>query len=209
MKKLFLLLMFISCIAYAQKGMYAPTVNIIGGALPQDSIDARIKYTDTTWFRSSLSKSGLLEYSDFYTFTLASTRAGLLVADSTKWNAKVNVADSNTVGVAHYVTPTNINTSLSGKVAYTDSTTVFYTPTQAKTNVLYADSSSVAGTAKKYITPTMVKALYLPLGGGTITGSISPTDSTTSVILKSSDGKKWKLRVMTNGTLHADSTGLN
>lgn len=42
-----------------------------------------------------------------------------------------------------------------------------------------------------------------------IQDSMTATDSTTSVILKSSDNVKWKIRVSTNGTVSADSTGLN
>ncbi len=43
----------------------------------------------------------------------------------------------------------------------------------------------------------------------TLGGSLTATDSTTSVILKDSAGKKWKLRIYTNGAVVADSTGLN
>lgn len=50
---------------------------------------------------------------------------------------------------------------------------------------------------------------FTTLGATTVSGSVSATDSTTSLILKDSAGKKWKLRVNTQGVIRADSTGLN
>lgn len=47
------------------------------------------------------------------------------------------------------------------------------------------------------------------LAATTITGSVTATDSTTSAILKDSAGKKWKLKINTEGIISADSTGLN
>lgn len=46
-------------------------------------------------------------------------------------------------------------------------------------------------------------------GATIITGSVTATDSTTSAILKDSVGKKWKLKINTEGVISADSTGLN
>ncbi len=46
-------------------------------------------------------------------------------------------------------------------------------------------------------------------GAAVLGGSVTASDSSTSVILKDSGGKKWKIKVNTQGVVSADSTGLN
>ncbi len=46
-------------------------------------------------------------------------------------------------------------------------------------------------------------------GAAILAGSVTASDSSTSVILKDSGGKKWKIKVNTQGVVSADSTGLN
>ena len=52
-------------------------------------------------------------------------------------------------------------------------------------------------------------ATLTSISAHTIVGSITQTDSATSLIMKASDGIKWRLKVDTEGVLSADSTGLN
>jgi len=54
-------------------------------------------------------------------------------------------------------------------------------------------------------------ATFTSIGAGTLTGSLTATDSTISVILVDDalSGMKWQIRVDSTGALWADSTGLN
>jgi hypothetical protein len=60
-----------------------------------------------------------------------------------------------------------------------------------------------------FLNATINTANVTTLKPTTLGSVVTATDSTTSVILKDSAGKKWLLRVYTNGGLKADSTGLN
>ena len=83
-----------------------------------------------------------------------------------------------------------------------------------KFNTVVAGTSTlgatITGTAVAVVgAVTAASVTATSTGATTITGSITPTDSTTSMIIKDSATKKWKIRVNTEGILSADSTGLN
>jgi len=75
----------------------------------------------------------------------------------------------------------------------------------------YTDGTIDFGAANLLTTGTLGAgaATLTSISAHTIVGSITQTDSSTSLILKASDGKKWRLKVNTAGVLSADSTGLN
>jgi len=75
----------------------------------------------------------------------------------------------------------------------------------------YIDGTIDFGAANLLTTGTLGAgaATLTSISAHTIVGSITQTDSSTSLILKASDGKKWRLKVNTAGVLSADSTGLN
>jgi len=68
--------------------------------------------------------------------------------------------------------------------------------------------SNVSGTTRATLDSA---GTFTPIkyGAATLAGSFTASDSTTSIIIKDSGGKKWKLRVYTNGGVVADSVGLN
>jgi hypothetical protein len=63
--------------------------------------------------------------------------------------------------------------------------------------------------ASYFLSTTTGTANVTTLKATTLGSVTTATDSTTSLILKDSGGKKWLLRVYTKGELVADSTGLN
>ena len=98
----------------------------------------------------------------------------------------------------------------------------YITPTMLLTKVNLSDSSTTNGVAKWFTTTMTNAALALkapiasPTFTGTVglpatnlTGTVTPTDSSTGVLIKDSAGKKWLLRVNTEGIVSADSLGQN
>lgn len=63
--------------------------------------------------------------------------------------------------------------------------------------------------ASNVATATITTANITTLNATGLNHTLLQADSTKGLIMKSSDGKKWLLRVYTNGSLKTDSTGLN
>jgi hypothetical protein len=116
MKKLFLFLSFISCVVYAQKFQPSPTINIIGGALPQDSLDARVKYSDS----SAVSGTASTYVTPTMSGLKANTTAVLKNADSTTLKAGLlKNSDSTTLkaGLLKNADSTTLKNGIIGLIA--------------------------------------------------------------------------------------------
>lgn len=117
------------------------------------------------------------------------------------------VAISNTATIKNLTVGTGITAGkpllITGKLG---STVASIDSTGAGVFVGITTTGAITATSQ---TITVGTVAATNVGAHIMTGSSTATDSTTSIVLKDSAGKKWKLRVYTNGAILADSTGLN
>jgi hypothetical protein len=208
-----IIILLLFCVPVGAQQSETPVVNItlIGGAFPDSlaahwlAIVARVQYADTgsSGLLSSASKTGFLNYPGFVSFTLAATRAGLLVADSTKWNATTVTVNTDSVkwNLAYSTVAAD---STNWNLAYTLS--VLFVADSTKWNTAYSERRQWDGGTTNLVVGTAWTSLGLKsmAGSDSTWGWMKKSDTTslsTRIDLKlnvSDTINKWLLRAETN-----------